>query len=183
MRDLASGSGSVPGEQPLPPTVTKRSDADGGPAHGEGPILPPFLPSGARPYSTSPIEIQSASASPADAGGDVSEADYWNELANSGEIAQVSAFAPDGQAENFPMDAFFIPEGADHVPAGVDASAAQHLEHRVELDPKAIAERLEMVARRLRLDGKDALEPMLDGDRLDALLGRVLGEYLASQKP
>ncbi len=185
MRDLASDSGSVPGEQPLPPTVTRRADADGRASGEEGPMMPPFLPSEARPYSTSPVEIQSASASSVSSSGDVSEDDFWNNLGDvpgEGSAQSVSRFAPDGAAESFPMDAFFIPEGADHVPAGVDAAAAQHLEHRVELDPAAIAERLEMVARRLRLDGQAALEPMLDGDRLDAILGRVLADYLAAQK-
>jgi hypothetical protein len=172
MRDLASSYGSAPGEQPLPPTVTNRSGADGRQQQEEGPILPPFFPSGG------------GHAPSSDSGDDRSEADFWNALGAEGDAAQsVTAFAPGASAENFPMDAFFIPEGAEHVPAGVDASAAQRLEHRLELDPSAIAERLEMVARRLRLDGERALKPMLDGDTLDALLGRVLGDYLDAQKP
>src|SRR3954471_4267034 len=110
MRDLASDSGSVPGEQPLPPTVTRRADADGRQSGGEGPILPPFLPSGARPYSTTPVEIRAASASPASSSGDVSEDDFWNSLGEdpaAGGAQSVSAFAPDAGAESFPMDAFF----------------------------------------------------------------------------
>lgn len=183
MRDLASGSGSGPGEQPLPPTVTKRADADGRQSQEEGPILRPFFPSAVARGPASRQVIATAASTPSSSG-DVSEGGFWDTLDDGPDTAlSVSSFAPDA-AENFPMDAFFIPEGADHVPAGVDASAAQHSEHRVDLDSAWIAERLEMVARRLRLEGDASLFTMrASGDELDTLIASVLADYLAAHKP
>jgi hypothetical protein len=184
MRDLASGSGSGPGEQPLPPTVTQRSAVDGRQPQEEGPILPPFFPS-ASPRIAASVEVIAAAASAPSSSGDVSEDDFWDTLDDGDDTpVSVSSFAPEPGAENFPMDAFFIPEGADHVPAGVDPDAAQHTEHRVDLDPAWIAERLEMVARRLRREGDASLVTMrASGDELDNRIADLLADYLATRKP
>src|SRR5438477_10771576 len=149
MRDLASGSGAAPGgEQPLPPTVTSWSGVDGRAPLDDGPILPPFFPSG---------------------------------------VAEVEQFAPtpeDESAESFPMDAFFIPEGADHVPAGVDPAGAQpaeHRERRVEAEAIVVAHRLENLAKRLRVEGAAAVAAKLaTGDTLDKLAAELLAAYLGT---
>ncbi|HEX6939595.1 MAG TPA: hypothetical protein VF158_09295 [Longimicrobiales bacterium] len=97
--------------------------------------------------------------------------------------------APPDDADAFPIDAFILPEDADHRPGGADAAAGQHttplskklLRPLPEDRAARLADRLEAIARRLRVDGPAALSQDLEShDRFDALLAGVLAGYLAA---
>jgi hypothetical protein len=167
MRDFAS-AGSSTGDEPLPPVTTHRAGADGQQPKDEGVLVPPFLVG--KP-------------------GSVSEDALWEGLKENGEGEVIPAFGspPDEAAEDIPSNAFFIPEGADHVPTGIDPAAAQPAEHREtetwHVEVSTIAERLEMVARRLRSEGAASLSTKLAaGDSLDTLLAGLLAGYLAAHR-
>ncbi|HEX7120436.1 MAG TPA: hypothetical protein VF212_16710 [Longimicrobiales bacterium] len=96
---------------------------------------------------------------------------------------------PADDADAFPIDAFIIPEDADHLPAGVDSAPAPHatplskklMQPLPEDRAARLADRLEAIARRLRADGPAALGKDLEShDRFDALLAGVLAGYLAA---
>jgi hypothetical protein len=177
--DAPFGLPSQPASTPLPPALTRRADSGG--AWEAGPPLPPFL-AGEQARSAEADRVVSADALPGHS------PDAYPE--------EPSARGPDEEGEEaFPLDAFFIPEGADHIlPADDDGawSAAagvatgdvapfltgggDHLPPEVEL-----ADRLERLARRLRTEGAGALlDPTGREDRLDTLLGGVLAGYLAA---
>ena len=85
-----------------------------------------------------------------------------------------------GRKEEFPLDAFIVPEQAQHVPSGLEGTAATP-----PPPPSAtvsLAERLEKLSHRLRVEESDAVVRRLaSGDRLDALLAGLLAGYLAGK--
>lgn len=96
--------------------------------------------------------------------------------------------APERGPRSFPVDAFLLPEEAQHRPTGIAASASPAtLLERIERAPvdgsaKGLAERLERLARRLRTEGAAGLASNLTGgDRLDALLAGLVAGYLAAR--
>ena len=166
MRDFAS-SGSPAGDEPLPPVTTHWVGADGQQPHDDGSLVPPFVP-----------------AAPSES---VSEEEFWDSLGGNspGEVMPAFGSPPDEIDEVIPSNAFFIPEGADHLPPVIDPAAAQPAEHREtrQVDISTIAERLEMVARRLRSEGAASLSTKLAAvDSLDTLLAGLLAGYLAAHR-
>jgi hypothetical protein len=80
--------------------------------------------------------------------------------------------------EEFPLDAFIVPEETRRVPAGMEGTAmpAGPEPSRVT----ALADRLEKLSHRLRVEDSNAmLSKLARGDRLDALLAGLLAGYLA----
>jgi hypothetical protein len=82
--------------------------------------------------------------------------------------------------EEFPLDAFIVPEQTQHVPTGLEGAPATP-----PPEPTAattLAERLEKLSHRLRVEESDAIVRRLaSGDRLDALLAGLLAGYLAGK--
>lgn len=84
------------------------------------------------------------------------------------------------ERDEFPLDAFIVPEDSHHVPAGMSSSA--------EIAPNAaepvasLAQRLEDLSRLLRDEDTDAIVRRLAaGDRLDSMLAGLLAGYLAGK--
>lgn len=87
---------------------------------------------------------------------------------------------PMESADDFPMDAFFIPEGSEfttaHDAGGASTESAEPTDEAVG----RLADRLEQVARLLRTDGQAAFSTLAKGDRLDAMIAGLLAGVLAS---
>ena len=86
--------------------------------------------------------------------------------------------------EEFPLEAFIVPEQSERVPNGMEGHP---LPQAPEPSPlTSLAERLEKLSHRLRVEQTDAVVRRLaSGDRLDTLLAGLLAGYLAgsSEKP
>jgi hypothetical protein len=88
-----------------------------------------------------------------------------------------AAYAP---REEFPLDAFIVPEETQHVPSGLEGAPATPPPEPTAA--KSLAERLEKLSHRLRVEDSDAIVRRLaSGDRLDALLAGLLAGYLAGK--
>jgi hypothetical protein len=185
--DASTGPRSQPGSTPLPPAVTRPPAATG--QWEAGAPLPPFaafaLGERGAPDEAAIGEAASPEAEPAPPDVQLNGLPARAEEAPGGEV--------------FPLDAFFIPEGVEHIlaaaplefapaPAGEEDPAAD-VEAVAERDrgddrlpPEVeLADRLERLARRLRVEGAGALlDPTGREDRLDTLLGGVLAGYLAA---
>lgn len=78
------------------------------------------------------------------------------------------------EVDDFPLDAFIIPEGMDHLPAGMEEADRRQRQRASEL-----ADRLEALAWRLRREGYSALaRQTAHGDPVDALIAGILAGYL-----
>ncbi len=120
--------------------------------------------------------------------------DRWN-LAGDEEGVVEPAFGADTDAvleeltqhaselarrEEFPMDAFIVPEQSQRVPTGLEGMPSSPNREPTVLS--ALAERLEKLSHRLRVEETDAVVRRLAaGDRLDALLAGLLAGYLAGK--
>lgn len=84
-------------------------------------------------------------------------------------------------ADEFPLDAFIIPEHPRHVPTGMEGQVrATPITHTPVTD---LADRLEKLSHRLRVeDAQSVLGRLAAGDRLDAMLAGLLAGFLAGQK-
>jgi hypothetical protein len=182
--DASTGPRSQPGSTPLPPAVTRSPD-EPGPWEAGAP-LPPFTAVERDAPGEAGIR---ASAAP--------EAAPEPLAVPMDERTEGNVEAPAEEA--FPLDAFFIPEGAEHILATrpVEHASAPAPEAQPEpdgdiarersrggdrLSPEVeLADRLERLAHRLRIEGAGALlDPTGREDRLDTLLGGVLAGYLAA---
>jgi hypothetical protein len=84
------------------------------------------------------------------------------------------------ERDEFPLDAFIVPEDSHHIPTGMpkpDAPPANQAEPTASL-----AERLEDLSRRLKSEDTDSIVRRLAaGDRLDSMLAGLLAGYLAGK--
>lgn len=82
--------------------------------------------------------------------------------------------------DEFPLEAFIVPEQTQRVPTGFEPKNATD---RAEHTPlTSLAERLEKLSHRLRVEDTDSVVRRLaGGDRLDALLAGLLAGYLAGR--
>ncbi|HUP89575.1 MAG TPA: hypothetical protein VM100_09500 [Longimicrobiales bacterium] len=93
--------------------------------------------------------------------------------------AALAALSRNKQDE-FPLDAFIIPQDSQRLPSGVDSGASDEPVHTPVTD---LADRLEKLSHRLRIEESHSiLSRLASGDRLDAMLAGLLGGYLASHK-
>jgi hypothetical protein len=184
--DAPFGLPSQPASTPLPPALTRRAGTG---AWEAGPPLPPFLVGDGAGSAEADLAV-SADALPGH------PPDAYPEEAPAGSHEEPPAGGLDEEGEEaFPLDAFFIPEEADHIAAAESgeswAAAAEpttgdDAAYRTgggdRLPPEVeLADRLERLARRLRTEGAGALlDPTGREDRLDTLLGGVLAGYLAA---
>jgi hypothetical protein len=78
--------------------------------------------------------------------------------------------------DDFPLDAFFIPEGLARLPTGLREADRRQRRRAVDL-----AVRLESLAQRLRREGYSALaRQTVHGDPVDALIAGILAGYLVA---
>jgi hypothetical protein len=204
MGDSPKRAGSL-----MPPATTRRLPERPVSSTREARIVPPFIPSGApqpEPIHLEPERVFDLEPEPdfaaaaeeelrleADA---LSAPDEWGEdAAEDGEGTVEPAFEADADAvieelslqvtaladkEEFPLDAFIVPEQAQHVPTGLEGAPATPPPEPTAAS--ALAERLEKLSHRLRVEESDAIVRRLaGGDRLDALLAGLLAGYLAGK--
>lgn len=94
-------------------------------------------------------------------------------------LAELSASAR--REEEFPLDAFIIPEQAHRVPTGLEGKPLP--EHKAPTPVTELADRLEKLSHRLRVEDSDAvLKRLAAGDKLDALLAGLIAGLIAGSK-
>ncbi|HET9439668.1 MAG TPA: hypothetical protein VFO52_05835 [Longimicrobiales bacterium] len=82
--------------------------------------------------------------------------------------------------DEFPLEAFIVPEKTQRVPTGFEPKNATDKAQHTPLT--SLAERLEKLSHRLRIEDSDSVVRRLaGGDRLDALLAGLLAGYLAGR--
>ena len=193
--DKPSPNGSL-----LPPVITRRKSFRSSITQNNAPLAPPFS-AGSRAGSVTPppsvtsspekIEAQAVAPAEEEKSGDM----IWDPTSDEGVVE------PDFQAdtdavfeeltqqaealrEEFPLEAFIVPEHSDRVPTGMEGKPLPQTPEPTALS--SLAERLEKLSHRLRVEDTDAVVRRLaSGDRLDTLLAGLLAGYLAgaSEKP
>lgn len=173
---------------PLPPVSSHPGASFGAPMNGDGRMAAPFvgapttsasLAQPAAAYSAEPEEEEIPWAQgPLDETGEVEpvfEADV------SETEAALAALSLASRGEEFPLDAFIIPEHAQRIPNGFEGKPLP--EERRHTPVTDLAERLEKLSHRLRVEEADAVVTRLaGGDKLDTLLAGLLAGYIAGSK-
>jgi hypothetical protein len=159
---MTSDSQSAAQHGPVPPAITK-------PQHESvrltGDLLPPFMPG--RPAITATTATAAAPA--ASTAWDTEGALHEFDGAKHGTARQEAADKP----SKFPLDAFFVPAGVEHVLAGYDENAQRAMADRV-------GTLLETMAREVRERGIDALsEP--GSDELARLIAAAVAGYYSPE--
>jgi hypothetical protein len=167
------------GDTPLPPTRTEatngvRKETSGGP-------LPPFR-SGFADQQAAPESVAAESVAHGEAGAD--EAEEFQILPITDALAEeqrgtsvAASTAEPADLDDFPLDAFIIPDDAQRLPTGLQAADRQKRQRATDL-----ADRLEALASRLRREGYSALaRETVGGDPVGALISGILAGYLAAQ--
>lgn len=93
-----------------------------------------------------------------------------------------SDFATDPleSTEDFPLDAFYIPEGSELTASPAGAATFPEPTGTMDESARRIAERLENAARLLRVDGRAAVHTLAMGDRVDSMIAGLLAGILAT---
>lgn len=148
-----------------------------GPVDRESRLAPPFL---GHPTIAAPIEEAAMPwEAPADDEGTVEPVFEADVSETEAVLAELSASAR--RDEEFPMDAFIIPEQAQRVPTGLEGKPLP--EQPAHTPVTELADRLEKLSHRLRVEDSDVmLKRLASGDRLDALLAGLLAGFLAGSK-
>jgi hypothetical protein len=96
-------------------------------------------------------------------------------------LAELTQHADEAsRREEFPLDAFIVPEHTQHVPSGLENGLPHGAPDSTPVT--SLAERLEKLSHRLRVEDTDAVVRRLAaGDRLDSLLAGLLAGYLAGK--
>ena len=163
-------AGAAAAPPPPPPPLVQEPTSDVAPADNGVVPIAAFV---------EPLEPRDATAPVTDDGAAEAESPATADGAAEAPVA----VAPEGSAgsteELFPLDAFIVPEDAERVPAGFEPDA---LEHRPGDAAHEMAAQLEAVAHRLRVDGLDAVPPLLTGDdRLHAAIAAVISAFVAGR--
>jgi len=120
------------------------------------------------------IEPSTASEQDDDDSVDSSGLDGWNMLEEEGSAEPAygdEAPLVDGGREEFPLDAFIIPEHSQRLPTGYEEELA-HITER-------IAERLEDMARQIRARGIGSLGDTQDTDELSRIMAALIAGYVS----
>ena len=168
------------GDSPLPPTRTEatngvRRSSSGGP-------LPPFRAGSLlKPLPQETVPVPAEAAGYGEASADDSE--EFQILPITDALAEEQRGVPDepgsdnSLADDFPLDAFIIPDDAQRLPTGLRAADRRKRQRATDL-----ADRLEALAVRLRREGYSALaKETVGGDPVGALISGILAGYLAAQ--
>jgi hypothetical protein len=181
-KETPSPNGSL-----LPPAITRRKSFRTSASTQSAPLAPPYIAGGRAKSDVPPAHVEApteATAKPEDV-----EAMIWDPMSDDGVVEpafeadsesvldSLSHQAPDNR-EEFPLEAFIVPEQAQHVPSGLEGKPIQP--HPEPTAMTSLAERLEKLSHRLRIDETDEIVRRLAaGDRLDTLLAGLLAGYLA----
>jgi hypothetical protein len=175
------GDGPSRSGSPMPPAFTKHGDGRGA-SNGDGRLAPPFIGGpGGTPRNEPPGEPPPISASSGGGGNEPWETPDEGVVEPAFQADTDAALAElDQQArrEDFPLDAFIVPEETRRMPAGMEGQAMPAGPEPSQVT--ALADRLEKLSHRLRVEETGAmLHKLARGDRLDALLAGLLAGYLA----
>ncbi len=168
---------------PFPPAITRWTVVTA--TAKSVPLAPPFR---------TPAADRVLSGNPATSEGITETTEtVWDQVLEEGVVeatfAEDVSRATDGirpEANEFPIDAFIIPEDAKRVPTGMDAAqveaAIHHTEHPDHDAAHDLADRFEKLSRRLRSeDIKTLLNNLADGDRFEALVAPFIAGYFSAK--
>jgi len=169
---------------PMPPVTSQPVRAV--PSSADAPMAPPF--------TSQPTRFSAASEEPLLDITDI-EPMQWPDMSEEGTVEpafEADVFATEATLaelsreqtkveEEFPLDAFIIPQDTQHVPTGVQTQEPTEVPEPTATDE--LSARLEKLSHRLRVEDTDTLLARLAaGDRLDAMLAGLLAGYLAGSK-
>lgn len=166
------GDAARPSRGLMPPALTQRSnDRDG--KHGDGRLAPPFV---GGPMSAAPASNE--------------EKMPWEGMPDEGTVEPVfkadtenalNELTQNAKREEFPLDAFIIPEQTQRVPSGLEGQAVPATPTPAAV--RALADHLEKLSHRLRVEeAHELLRRLASGDRLEAMLAGLIAGYLAGSE-
>lgn len=142
------------------------------------PTIVPDNPQAAAPAAASVVEEILWAQDEEDETGEVEavfEADVSETAAALAELSRAA------RSEEFPLDAFIIPEHAQRIPNGFEGKKLPEPPRHTPVTD--LADRLEKLSHRLRVEDANAVVARLaGGDKLDALLAGLLAGYIAGSK-
>jgi hypothetical protein len=177
----------------LPPVVTRRKSFRLSGPDQPAPLAPPYI-AGSRPLSEEPPQGDLHAPEPATANEEIAEDMPWDSMSDeSNEGVVEPAFKADtdavleeltqhaaemGNREDFPLEAFIVPEQSERLPNGMEGRPLPPAPENTPIT--SLAERLEKLSHRLRVDETEMIiRRLAEGDRLDTLLAGLLAGYLA----
>jgi hypothetical protein len=182
--DKTSRNGAI-----LPPVITRRAGIRApSTASPATPIVPPFVAG----KKSAPVELPVEVKPPIEATvqQEANEEMPWDSISDEGVVEPVFQADTDAvlealteqadaaKREEFPLDAFIVPEEAHRVPNGMEGKPVTAAPETTPLS--SLAERLEKLSHKLRIEDTDeVIRRLASGDRLDALLGGLVAGYLA----
>jgi hypothetical protein len=173
---------------PLPPAVTQWT-VNGTGDRGAAPV-PPFSPGAsvpAVPAAAPAPQLDAPVLMPWDIGGETSDDGVVEPMFEEDVAATTEEILANAQAsrEEFPVDAFIIPEDTRRVPTGLSAGVVEAAKSHMYDKPDTaheLADRFEKLSRRLRNEEVDTLLPsLMRGDRFDSLLAGFLAGYFSAR--
>ena len=166
----------------MPPAVTQRNGVEPA-AAPEARMAPPFV------AGSDPAEVAASPAGAAPSAGE-EERMPWETMSDEGVVepmfeadtdAVLAELSQQAKKEEFPLDAFIIPDHAQRVPSGLEGKPLPP--HAGPTPLNTLADRLEKLSHRLRVEDTEVMVRRLaGGDRLDALLAGLLAGYLAGSE-
>ena len=175
----------------MPPAVTQQN-GDRPDARTDARMAPPFVGGPASGVPASVPQFQAEPAETVSAAAAHREEDImpWEPMDDEGVVESVfeadtddvlAQLSKQAQKEEFPMDAFIIPEQAQRVPTGLEGKPRTADPEHTPLS--TLADRLEKLSHRLRVeDTQVVVRRLAGGDKLDALLAGLLAGYLAGSE-
>jgi hypothetical protein len=170
---------------PLGPVISQPSSGLSASLNGEARMAAPFV---GRPTivvnnapSTSATSVVEELPWEQDEDDETGEVEPVFEADVSETAAALAELSKAARGEEFPLDAFIIPEHAQRVPNGFEGKPLPEAPQHTPVTD--LADRLEKLSHRLRVEDANAVVTRLaGGDKLDALLAGLLAGYLAGSK-
>ena len=174
------GDETPPSGSMMPPAVTQR-DSERPDARTDARMAPPFV-GGPAPspqmHAAEPLESESMPWEAATDDGDEGVVEPVFQADTDAVLAELSKQA---KKEEFPLDAFIIPEQAQRVPTGLEGKPHSALPEHTPLTN--LADRLEKLSHRLRVEDTEiVVRRLAGGDKLDGMLAGLLAGYLAGSE-
>jgi hypothetical protein len=164
---------------PVPPAVTRPVRTGG----MQGAIRPPYLPGGSSHTAAQPAAppepaaddlLTEAAAWPSLPEQDTA-APAWGMDSHEGDADSGAQTETAADADDFPLDAFFVPADATRSPSGYDVSEHDAISERT-------AGRLDDLARFIRLRGVTGLDAHQSSDELTRLITAVITGFVAREQ-
>lgn len=175
----------LPRIAPFGPVTSQHGGASLPPLNGDARMAAPFV--GKPTIVAAPVQPAATAA--------VVEEIPWaqDEMDETGEVepvfeadvseteAALAELSRAARADEFPLDAFIIPEHAQRIPNGFEGKKLPAPPAHTPVTE--LADRLEKLSHRLRVEDANAVIARLaGGDKLDALLAGLLAGYIAGSK-